>query len=161
MMKYIFLILLLVISSAMRAQQTIEHTVSSGETLKSIADKYGITESELKKNNSGLGNYLLPGMVLNVPSNVVVQGKEERNNLDLKGDLKDVIFMKDGSELVAKISSISADSIFFEQYDTDELFSIPIPLVNSITYEDGSTKNFPEPKPKKTKRTSATIKRHT
>ena len=161
MVKYILFFTLLVMSSLIRAQEVIEHTVTSGETLKSIANKYNITESELKKANSGLGNYLLPGMILSIPSNAVPEGKEERSILDLKDDLKDVIFMKDGSELVAKISSINSDSIYFEQYDTDDLFSIPISKVISITYEDGSTKNFPEPKPKKTKKATTTIKRRT
>ena len=161
MAKYVILTLLLVVSSSIKAQQIIEYTVSAGETLKSIADKYGITESELKSANSGLGNYLLPGMILKISSSKVVQEVEERSFLDLKNDLRDVIFLKDGSELVSKISSISADSIFFEQYDTDELFSIPIPIVISITFEDGSTKSFPELRPKKAKRTSTTIKRHT
>ena len=158
-MKILFLIILLVIPISASAQQMSEHTVASGENLLSIANKYGITDVELKKANSGLGNYLLPGMVLKIPY-VVNAPQEEKIILELEDDLNDIILLKDSSELVAKILNVNTDSVMFEQYDTDEPFSLPITQIISITFEDGSMKSFPEPKQKMTKRTT-TIKRRT
>lgn len=150
--------LLLFLPFSLKAQQLNEHTVVSGETIHSIAKKYGITSSELKQVNSGLDDYVVAGMVLKIPSDIK-KNMEAELIWGLADDLKDVIYMKDGSELVAKISSISTDSIFFEQYNTDDLFSIPILKVTSVTFEDGSIKSFPELKPKAVKKPTTIKKR--
>lgn len=49
------------------AQTTQKHTVQRGETMESIAQKYGVTVSAMKEANPNIGEYFYVGMVLNVP----------------------------------------------------------------------------------------------
>ena len=157
-MKHFIVFLLIVFPFCLKAQQLTEHTVASGETIQSIANKYNISVADLKGVNPGLNDYMIAGMVLKLPTNAISKG-EGNSLVELVDDLKDVIYMKDGSELVAKISNIGTDSVFFEQYDTDELFSIPITRITSISFENGAVKDFTEPKPKNTKKTITTKRR--
>lgn len=139
-MKHLFFfVLFLALPFYAKSQSFIEHTVSTGETLQAIASKYGVSISELKNANSSLEDYVFAGMVLKIPSKANSTGNVAVRPLD---DLKDIIYLKDGSELVAKIISVEANNVKFEQYDTDEHFSIPKNEIISIKYEDGKVLDF-------------------
>jgi len=148
-MKRIFLSLLAMIpiSATLCAQEIKEHTVANGETLQSIASKYNVTIGQLKSSNSGLDDYVFAGMVLKIPTIKESVSSKEVIPVD---DLKDIIYLKDGSELVAKILTIETDVVKFEQYDTDEPFSISKEKILSITFEDGRVTDFTTPKKKVT-----------
>lgn len=125
------------------AQKPLEHTITSGETLQSIAAHYGITVNELKQVNPGLDEYVFTGMVLKLPATVStsVLSSEISIRKDLTiieaDSLYDVIYLTDGSELLAKVLDIGLVNIKFEQYDTDEPFEIGKENVKSVKYGDG------------------------
>lgn len=155
-MKYLF-ILAVVMSfvTSLSAQTINEHTVVTGETLQSIATKYGVTVTELKAANTGLDEYVFAGMVLKLPSKT--EGNEQ---VILPIDnLKDIIYLKDGSELVAKVLSVETTEIKFEQYDTDEPFTIFKSDVTSIRFEDGRVSDFTVQPKKSTTTKKKTTKR--
>lgn len=159
-MKYFFLLSCVLLNiSFVCAQSTSEHTVSSGETLQSIASKYGVSTAKLKAANPGLDDYIFTGMVLKLPSGQV--GNDTNEQLDFPiDDLKDLIYLKDGSELVAKVLSVETNEIVFEQYDTDEPFLIKKDEVSSIKFEDGRVSDFSAQPVKKTT-TSSTKRKST
>lgn len=72
-MKKRFLCSLLLAISVLvcMAQTTQKHTVQRGETMESIAQKYGVTVSAMKEANPNIGEYFYVGMVLNVPERVM------------------------------------------------------------------------------------------
>ena len=107
--------------------------------MQAIASKYGVSISELRNVNSGLDDYVFAGMVLKIPSK---QGNIIDNAVIHLDDLKDVIYLKDGSELVAKILSIEINEVKFEQYDTDDPFTIYKNDISSIRFEDGRFLDF-------------------
>lgn len=117
MKHFILFVLVLILPLYAKAQSVSEHTVSTGETLQTIASKYGVSISELRNMNSGLDDYVFAGMVLKIPSK---QSNTIDNAVIHLDDLKDIIYLKDGSELVAKILSIETNEVKFEQYDTDD-----------------------------------------
>lgn len=140
------------------AQSVNEHTVATGETLQTIATKYGIAISDLKSANSGLDDYVFAGMVLKIPTQ---QGGTNEAIIIPVNDLKDIIYLKDGSELVAKILSIEPTEVKFEQYDTDDPFTIQKNEIASIKFENGRISDFTVQSKKKaaaTKRTSTSKK---
>lgn len=143
-----------------KAQSVSEHTVSTGETLQAIASKYGVSISELRNMNSGLDDYVFAGMVLKIPSK---QGNIIDNAVIPLDDLKDIIYLKDGSELVAKILSIETNEVKFEQYDTDDPFTISKNDISSIRFEDGRVSDFTFQQKKKrtTVKSSSTAKKTT
>lgn len=123
----------------LNAQNTTEHAVKNGETLQSIAKLYKITVDDLKKENPGLDEYVFAGMMLKLPTK---RDSQQKESLVADDDLKDVIYLKDNSELVVKIKNVDANAVTFEQYDTNDLFSLKKELILSITYEDGRTVTF-------------------
>lgn len=58
------------------AQTMQKHTVQRGETMESIAQKYGVTVSAMKEANPNIGEYFYVGMVLNVPERVSYQERD-------------------------------------------------------------------------------------
>ncbi len=161
MMKHFIILLLafLCIGSA-SAQAVAEHTVKAGETLQTIASRYGISVAELKAANTGLDEYVFAGMVLKLPVKLAKPVEASGQIILPVDDLKDVIYLKDGSELVAKILSIEADVIKFEQYDTDEPFTIQMSDVISIKFEDGRVLDHTVQPKKGTSTRRTTTKRH-
>jgi LysM repeat protein len=150
-MKHLILILIiLVLPFYVKAQSLSEHTVSTGETLQAIASKYGVAISDLRNANSGLDDYVFAGMVLKIPSKGTSSNDGSVIPLD---DLKDIIYLKDGSELVSKVLSIEANEVKFEQYDTDDPFTIPKNEITSIKFEDGRMLDFTILQKKKTNTT--------
>jgi len=160
-MKHLFFfVLFFALPLYTKAQSLNEHTVSTGETLQAIASKYGVSISELRNVNSGLDDYVFAGMVLKIPSKG--SGANDVAVIPLD-DLKDVIYLKDGSELVAKILSIKANEVKFEQYDTDDPFTILKNEITSIKFENGRVSDFTVKQKKKTTTTkkSSTTKKTT
>lgn len=138
---------------AMFGQQIREHTVANGEKIESIASHYGLSVKDLKEANPGLDDYIFSGMVLKIP----LPSQNAFNSSTTETDeLSDVIYIKDGSELVAKILNVGTNEIVFEQYDTNEPFSISKSEVVSIKFGNESTSMSP---PKKGQRTTKRRKR--
>lgn len=147
-MKHLILFLLVFfLSFYAKAQSASEHTVSTGETLQTIAIKYDVSISELRNANSGLDDYVFAGMVLKIPSKQCSSNEIVVLPFD---DLKDIIYFKDGSELVAKILSVDTNEVKFEQYDTDDPFTIFKDDITSIKFENGRISDFTIQKKKKT-----------
>lgn len=138
MKRFFILLLLLVVPFSLMAQEVKEHTVVGGETIQSIIAKYNITESDLRSANPGLDDYIFAGMTLKIPAT------NNPNVLSID-NLNDVIYLKDGSELVAKILTVEQDAVKFEQYDTDEPFFLSKDKISSIAYENGETIDFKTP----------------
>lgn len=160
-MKHLILfVLVLTLPFYTKAQTVSEHTVSNGETLQSIATKYGVSITELRNVNSGLDDYVFTGMVLKIPSKGGSTNDIAVLPLD---DLKDIIYLKDGSELIAKILSVETNDVTFEQYDTDDPFTISKNEILSIRFEDGRVSDFTVQQKKKTTTTkkSSTKKKTT
>lgn len=158
-MKYLVLfVLFFALPFCSWAQTLCEHTVSTGETLQSIGSKYGVSISELRNANPGLDDYLLAGMVLKLPSKRI--NSNDGSVIPL-GDLKDIIYLKDGSELVAKIISVEINEVKFEQYDTDDTFTIAKNEIASIKFEDGRVSDFSVQQKKKTTTPRRSTKRTT
>lgn len=68
MKKKILCIILLAVNILLSLAQTMQkHTVQRGETLESVAQKYGVTVAAMKEANPNIGEYFYVGMVLNVP----------------------------------------------------------------------------------------------
>ena len=150
-MKHLILIvIILALPFCVKAQSLSEHTVSTGETLQAIASKYGVAISDLRNANSGLDDYVFAGMVLKIPSKGTSSNDGSVIPLD---DLKDIIYLKDGSELVSKVLSVEANEVKFEQYDTDDPFTIPKNEITSIKFEDGRILDFTILQKKKTNTT--------
>ena len=63
-------IMLLVSIMTCMAQTMKSHTVQRGETLESIAQKYGVTVEAIKQANPGMGGYFYVGMGLKIPNKV-------------------------------------------------------------------------------------------
>ena len=160
MRRLILFVIILVLPFYVKAQSLNEHTVSTGETLQSIALKYGVSISDLRNANSGLDDYVFAGMVLKIPSK---QGNSNEVAVLPLDDLKDIIYLKDGSELVAKILSVDTNEVKFEQYDTDDPFTIAKNEIASIKFEDGRVSDFTVQQKKRTTTTkkSSTTKRTT
>lgn len=135
MKNYFLVVILSLIPICAMGQNANEHTVVSGETLQSIASRYGLSTSDIRNANSGLDDYVFVGMVLKIPSNQVTITKQNNDN---GSGLEDVIYLKDGSELVANILSIDTNSVMFEQYDTDDPFTISKADIHSIKHKDGN-----------------------
>lgn len=60
-------------SLALHAQIKTEHVVQKGETIESIAAKYGVTVDELKRINQKAAKFLYAGMKLVIPQRSVVE----------------------------------------------------------------------------------------
>ena len=65
----------------------VEHKIAKGETLYSIAEKYGVTVEEIKKANPKAGNYFYAGMTIQIPkyrcdvnTNPIAVGDNNSNN---------------------------------------------------------------------------------
>lgn len=80
---------------------------------------------------------------------------------------KDIIYFKDGSELVVNIKTLRDNSITFEQYDNKDLFAIDTSEVKMVKLKNGTVKDFTKTKASnvsnssKNKTTSSASKRST
>ena len=149
MRRILTLLATVLLTSSVYGQQIKEHTVASGENLQTIAKLYGISVEELKSANSGLDDYVFVGMVLKLPS----KSNPPKNIIFSADDaLKDVIYLNDGSELVSKIINTDNSVVTFEQYDSDEPFSISKAVISKIVFEDGKIEDYSKPKSTTSKR---------
>ncbi|MCU5745762.1 LysM peptidoglycan-binding domain-containing protein [Staphylococcus sp. SQ8-PEA] len=62
------------------AQASTQHTVKSGESLWSIANKYNTTPDELKQNNNLSNNMVFPGQVIKIGGGSGAQGESASSN---------------------------------------------------------------------------------
>lgn len=67
-MKKIFLSLIVLMLSVSVFAQAVVHTVQRGETLESIAQKYGVTAQDLLNANPDAKEYLYTGMKISIPT---------------------------------------------------------------------------------------------
>lgn len=67
MKKLFFSFALMLVSLSMSAQTSLSHTVQRGETLESVAKKYGISVSDLQQANPSTKEYFYAGMKLVIP----------------------------------------------------------------------------------------------
>lgn len=79
-------LLLLLVTSCIQQQQYISYKVQKGETISSIAKRYGITEGELLRVNPGIGKNPPENTVIVVPERkgILKQTKETSNNQSAK-----------------------------------------------------------------------------
>lgn len=69
--KFRFITLLLVCTFGVItafAQDYVSHKIAKGETLYSIAEKYGVTVDDIKKANPKVGNYFYAGLTIQIPN---------------------------------------------------------------------------------------------
>ena len=91
------------------AQSVVQHVVQRGETIPSIAKKYGISEEELKKANPDINDYFYAGMKLVIP-------KKEKSIANSPSDSKSLI-SQDKSKVSKNIFSshtVARKGLFIE-----------------------------------------------
>ena len=72
MKKRLFCFVFCVLSLTISFAQTVQtHTVKRGETIESIAQKYGVTVNDIKEANPDVGRFFFVGMKLNIPISIV------------------------------------------------------------------------------------------
>ncbi|MCM1452291.1 MAG: LysM peptidoglycan-binding domain-containing protein [Clostridium sp.] len=71
-MKKLFLFLAMGLCAMAWAFANVNHVVEPGETLKSIAQKYGVTEAKIIELNPDAAQFIYVGMELNIPANAAV-----------------------------------------------------------------------------------------
>jgi hypothetical protein len=76
LMRCLMIVGMLFVTNFVVAQEVITHTVERGETLESIAQKYHVTKSDIKKNNPYVEDAFYVGLKLYIP-NVETQTKSE------------------------------------------------------------------------------------
>lgn len=81
MKKLVLVLVLLVASVGISAQSVTSHTVQRGESIESIAQKYGISVSDLISANPDAKDYFFVGMKLTIPakSNIAPQPNDQIN----------------------------------------------------------------------------------
>ena len=67
MKKLLFVMLMCIVSITLSAQTKV-HTVQRGETVASVAKKYGVSVDDLKKANPNINNFFYVGMTLTIPT---------------------------------------------------------------------------------------------
>lgn len=65
--RVLFFILILMMCSSVCVAQTKSHTVTRGETLQSIAQKYEVSEDAIRQVNPNMGSMFYVGMKLDIP----------------------------------------------------------------------------------------------
>lgn len=67
MKKLLLSFALILVSISISAQRNLSHTVQRGETIESVANKYGISVRDLQQANPSTKEYFYVGMILNIP----------------------------------------------------------------------------------------------
>lgn len=80
-MRRIVLLLSFMLLCFNAMSQGIEHIVTPGETVKSIAEKYGVSEAALVEANPNLANFVYVGMKLSIP---IIASNEKGQEEDVK-----------------------------------------------------------------------------
>lgn len=76
-MKRILMVVMVALNCVVYAQTTIQHIVQRGETLESIANKFGVSVDALKQMNKEVTSYLYAGMTLVIPQQTNVTTNAE------------------------------------------------------------------------------------
>lgn len=80
MKKLLFSFALMLASLSMSAQTRLSHTVQRGETIESVAKKYGISVSDLQQANPSTKDYFYAGMKLVIPRKTSTQNTTQTQN---------------------------------------------------------------------------------
>ncbi|MDO4161319.1 MAG: LysM peptidoglycan-binding domain-containing protein [Prevotellaceae bacterium] len=91
------LVMLFSIALAVAQTNTIKHTVERGETLASIAEKYGTTEAKIIELNPDAAQFVYVGMELNVPmANHTVENETDTNEIisNTKSNNKNISYLE-------------------------------------------------------------------
>jgi len=77
----IALFMLVSVSAALAQAQTAKHIVERGETLETIAQKYGVTKDDIVKLNPDAAQFVYVGMELVVPTTTATAGKSSQDSV--------------------------------------------------------------------------------
>lgn len=82
--RFTVCMIMILVASIGMAQDVISHVVERGETLESIAHKYGITTTQLREANPDINDFFYVGMKLSIPQPVKteLQNKSTNNTSD-------------------------------------------------------------------------------
>ena len=78
MKKLLFVMLMCIVSINLYAQTKV-HIVQRGETVVSVAKRYGVSVDDLKKANPNVNNYFYAGMKLTIPAKKEISNQQESN----------------------------------------------------------------------------------
>ncbi len=106
---------------------TIDYVVKSGDSLSTIASKYGTTVSKIKELNNLSSNTIYVGQVLLIPSEDIVEGSTITYTVQ-KGDTLSEIAYTFGTTVadIKKVNNLTSDSIYAGQ-------KLYIPLTYPVT----------------------------
>lgn len=80
--RFTVCMIMILVASIGMAQEVISHVVERGETLESIAQKYGITTSQLREANPDINDFFYVGMKLSIPQLTKTElQKKSQNNI--------------------------------------------------------------------------------
>lgn len=140
MKRHFLLICCVIISVVCMAQQKPKtHVVEQGETLTSIATKYGIPLNALLQANGDIGSALFPGLLLTIPQDVKVQVKDTDVAEEQKSD---IIQMMDGSYILCMVTDVRDSMILISQEEHEGTFRVPIREIEYIQYLKGQREYF-------------------
>ena len=126
-MKTIKLIFLLIfINCHIYGQNTVKHIVQRGETISSIAQKYGITEKELVEKNPSIKDFLYTGMELKIIKSTPITNNIQNKEME----------SKDTSETI-KNNYNTSDYIKGNDYSINLSFNDPFELGLGIGFDTG------------------------
>ena len=133
--------------------QTTKHVISRGETLKSIAATYNLTEKEIIDANPGINTlYLVAGSSLNIPSK-----KQNKSTIESKASQEttqtnpsasdkdpDVIVKKTGETILARVTKVSNSQIEYKKWVNLDgpIYEISQSEVVSINFANGTKEDF-------------------
>jgi hypothetical protein len=142
MKRYILSLILAMGMIVGMAQTTQTHTVQRGETIESVAQKYGITVDALKAANPNAGNLFFVGMKLNIPAKVIngqdtqttpvitsnQQESQGNTNVEIIKPTTTNVLTENVDDKIEKTSTNSTDGYLYQDYNgfaeegTDYLF---------------------------------------
>lgn len=96
---FLFVAMFIFASATTLAQSEQVHKIEKGETVESIAQKYGVTVDDIKKANPNAGNYFYVGMSLKIPRKVSEEATTEGNTAI---ESTPVLHEKENTEIAGK-----------------------------------------------------------
>lgn len=116
--KFRFITLLLVCTFSVItafAQDYVSHKIAKGETLYSIAEKYGVTVDDIKKANPKVGNYFYAGLTIQIPNKGTTNVQHENKTSLLNHETKssNLNFNQQTGQSNEKIISSTTDPFDF------------------------------------------------
>ena len=131
MKRYILSLILAMGMIVGMAQTTQTHTVQRGETIESVAQKYGITVDALKAANPNAGNLFFVGMKLNIPVKVIngqasqttpvitsTQQESQNNfNVDISEPTTTKVLTENVDDKTVTVGTDNTDGYLYKDYD--------------------------------------------